>query len=430
MSTLQEQLQHLNVLARGFRRQPVHTFPINEGAHQEEIIDQLTQPGILRPTEGKAQLHAGVAGCFNFDMAVAAKSDGIILMDNNRNQIDFWRSIVPLIVASPTTADFRAAFVARIKDGDHFRLMDSNCSRTVPLRFRDVFKDQTPVPEDFFEDQGWLDVPQMYAHIHRLAKEGAIAAVLIDITDAAQCRKLKQAISMLDIDGRNAELATLYASNVYDLQQMHPLQGLAVFVGKIRGLSTHVTPEKLEEVLVNALCNGKGPKEDPQWHRRKAAIHTSIEPLHDVFTGHAVVSGIEDVEPALRGETNVELCLDAFRRWAKRYQDVSVQQIYHQLFDHPKLSDEVLVAAGLIGPDAGQLMYHKSFTPKAAVSYTPLREMAGEHTRIYCTSIRRTRPLVVFEGPESPAASWRDQLRAEGAKGMQTLRVDDQIVGR
>lgn len=428
MPDLQEQLKHVNAHARGFRRQAVHTFPINEAHHQEEIIDQLARPGTLRPTEGKAQLHAGVAGFFNFDMAAVAKSDGIILMDNNRNQIDFWRSIVPLIAACPTAADFREAFAARIKNGDWFRIADSIWSRSVPLRFRDVWPHQTPMPEDFFKDQGWLDVPEMYAHIHRLAKEGAIAAVLMDITDAAQCHRLKQAVGRLEIGGKEAELATLYASNVYDLQQMHPLRTLPYLIDSLRHASVPATKAVLEDELVGFLCEGKGPKEDPKWHKRKAAIHAAIGALYEVMVVNPPPP-LKETQVGPDGKFDVELFSQELRERLLRYNGNGAQDLYQRLLDHPRLNDEVLVATGLVGPDAHQHVYNKVLTPKAMLSYTPLREMAEENTRIYCTSIRR-RPLLVFEGAESPAASWRDKLRAEGVREMRTLRADDRIVGR
>lgn len=445
MKYLQDQLDEIEWPTQGLTRAEVHTFPINERHHQKKIL-KMTKP---RQVPDHARIHVGVAGFFNFDMAAKAKSDAIVLCDINQDQIIFWRSIIKLLAQSPDRNSFRKAFAERVDYARyHHGLGETQASRAVvDLRWYDISK-QHPNPDDFLRGQHWLRSPKAYQHLHRLAQEGMIATAPLDILDEAQCSVFGERIAALDFGGRKPLVDTIYGANVYDLMQdhPHPLLSLAfshfsrmlTAYGKTMGTalikgSNHADVcrmrEELCEVMSEWLLDSvSGPpgmkKEMPEAFKHK--VEACSGAIVDSFL-HALRSP-ENIKNL---NVYIELNKNPTNKKLKEFSSALMQldqALFNELVQHPELDEAFLKQLGMIGEDIGQVYSGKYERPEY-VSYGTLRNLANSpDTKIYCTSVRE-RPLVIFEGPDSPNRTLRDLSRRTGVQLM-TLKPGDTLIGR
>lgn len=417
----------------------VHTKPVNEGRHARELRHHLRER--KRPENGMANLHLGVAGFLNFDLAAESRADGLLLADINREQLRFWRSIIEMLQECPTIDSFKLAFLDRVSGNGFWLDADGNASVGV----RNVEKtDQEGSPHSdpttLFDHQYWLRDAEKYAHLRRLACDGKIATLPINLYEAASCETVREAVNQLRVDGKQARLDTVYASNVYDIKMPHADDMLLIdYNAFLRSIKKHYEEHK-------------------QQHPPGAAYHRAIDEA-TVGLKVRLEKHVRDMKKAGQLDLPLEDALDAVKRCAEpvaeaflrlsgdaafgehwdRYVAMQLRKkekadkaindpvLKHRLSHlHYELTHRVLrevaLTEGIEQEDLRMLhyvgvdehgVYGENNGEPSTMGYAALRQIATDaDTEIFCSSIR-PRPLIKFAGPDSPRTQWRARMQEE-----------------
>ncbi len=161
-------------------------FPIGRTDNQQPIckhtrchLDKLTQ---MQPD--KKNLHIGVGGLFNFDIAAAGGHDAILLVDINPAHVRYMKKLVQTLA----TSDTRAGFVGAIY---HDPYMQNRIPKLMEMK--------------------WLTDEKSFAYLHALAKSGNIFVAPLNIYNDSQCKAIREWI-----DDSGFTPATIYTSNILE----------------------------------------------------------------------------------------------------------------------------------------------------------------------------------------------------------------------
>lgn len=184
---------------------PIHDLPVLEAPHRATLLRKLDARDASRD-KVPDRLHIGVAGFYNFDIAATTRPDYMLLLDVNPHQEVFWRDITALLAEHKDTASFRAAYDAR-KQEDGYHCADGT---VLPVSGHDDLA-------DYMGKARWLTNENGYAHLHKLASEGRIAAATINLLrDDERAEAIGDAIAKLGL-----HTDTCYWSNIADMLQPH-----------------------------------------------------------------------------------------------------------------------------------------------------------------------------------------------------------------
>lgn len=241
----------------------VHFSPISECW----ILHRSLQKTFLNRAEYQGRVYAGTAGEVNLTYIAASKAPVAILYDINPLQKLFWDLVienlanhddadnfitsmdaVPYRLSKTLMQDFNMAAdtrYGRLSFENPFEGNDASTAKqkTSPLLnmrygdFRNWFEIHAGYKDTGYifcgdKDLAWLQNPDQYAHIHSMAKHGAIAALTLDITDRACTDELQHTLDTIAYtplttgrEGLSAKpqkrlrIETLYTSNIgYYLQ--------------------------------------------------------------------------------------------------------------------------------------------------------------------------------------------------------------------
>lgn len=147
----------------------IHHLPIQEHFDRGQMLRWLDK----RPANEREKpnsLHIGVAGFHNFEIVGRTRPENILLLDVNPAQERFWKTIVRLLQANETSKSFKEAFHALRIEGS-IRCWDGTQVNEAP--FTNI--------EYYINDVDWLNEPDQYDYLHRMACQGKIAAASIDL---------------------------------------------------------------------------------------------------------------------------------------------------------------------------------------------------------------------------------------------------------
>ena len=224
----------------------VHFRPVSESWFTHATI----QSSVLRREQYQGRLYAGTAGEVNIDYIAASKASGAVLYDVNPWQKVFWDKFWDLLAQHDNPDDFAYAMewfdVKLSRDlADRFNLeairhsQIRNSIQPVEVKLPEIgeyghikneysspFRNDRygEIPRHFrtmagHPDTGWscsreielnwMQNQELYGHLHLLAREGAIAAVTLDISDALSCAELADALAQ-----QEEKIGMLYTSNI------------------------------------------------------------------------------------------------------------------------------------------------------------------------------------------------------------------------
>lgn len=175
-----------------------HYSPRGELEQRKQILAEIA----AKPKKNNAKrMVAGAAGFFNFDMAAAGDYGAVALFDINMRQAVFWREVCRFIIANPTRAEFRRNFEALRQHDDTFYPQLRQLSLTMGA-------------DTFLGDSVWANTDEGYQKIRKLAMEGRIGAVTLDINDVKRCAQLGNALRTFN--NRSFKVDLVYGSNIWE----------------------------------------------------------------------------------------------------------------------------------------------------------------------------------------------------------------------
>jgi len=249
----------------------IHFAPVSESYITHEIL----QKHFKKSTELQNRIWAGTAGEVNLSYMAVSKAPAAILFDINPFQALFWERFFGVMAETPDSQIFARNSEKLIKDvyfdlKDKFNLealKEDNRSLDMKspnredalagakgkiggwfAKFRDVEEFQSPIRnmqyKNFYnkirtylgwentgahscadKDVQWIANEENYHHLYLMAKNNAIAAVTVDISDKPSCEQLKACLDNVEYDlvdetsndykcGRGAKIGNIYLSNI------------------------------------------------------------------------------------------------------------------------------------------------------------------------------------------------------------------------
>ena len=239
----------------------VHYEPVSESWITREKICQT----LIEDQSRHHQLYVGVAGEANLDYITCSRASGAVLLDVNPWQSIFWRDFLDLVAACPERDDFVGAmrnfaqtFSLKLHQMYNTEAIRENASGQIQLStphpldvyedlkrrknrgrykdpdfiFRSLMNGSSPFRnfsyKKMFEnlatrigwDTGytfagdkkthWLADPDNYAHLHQMAKAGAIGALTLDLLDGESCRSFAEYLE----SAGSGRAGLIYLSNI------------------------------------------------------------------------------------------------------------------------------------------------------------------------------------------------------------------------
>jgi len=232
----------------------------------------------LNPKRFGGKIYMGAAGSLNLGFIAAAKPAAAILFDVNAAQTFFWNSCIKALAECDTPRNFISFLKEENKSlstklAEKFAKAGGNSN---PDRVAKGFRDAGGLDEwvaqgikRLHADRFWMHFG--YSHLHLMAKQGAIGAITLDVTDKKACLHLKRYLKEMHKD---TKIDMLYISNIFN------------FLGGNRDWSGRklkdATPEKAKKNLQLLLADGAmiihaRPTEKLTWPARGS---TSAPPLY------------------------------------------------------------------------------------------------------------------------------------------------------
>jgi hypothetical protein len=439
MSDLQDSLDDVALAPRGeWMEGGFHSFPVNEQRHRALILKDIAKRKPDGPTD-HARAYIGFAGFFNLDAIATGKFDMAVLCDANRHQAMLWRLVFELLERCPDTESFRKNFEGYMageygiavprKDGN-----DPAFIRSRKALLFDKGEIDPKTVDDYFIDQEWIRNPDMYAHLHALAKQDRLAYATMNAFDPRHCKALQEWVSDQTLDGKPVKVDTVYASNIYDMVARNPdLEAIMLHFH----LFTHIArqleaqfdidfkhPDSSENYryAYRELCSqfmlqiahSMGKTKDAHW---QDAIIPEMEAITQAFLhaygrydAHTIFS---ETEPHSLAK------IECYNSEPENPKVEMAQRVFQELVFTCNNEFNVLELLDVLhsSPSWKQKMYPE-LTPNKNPDYATIRSLSDHpDTVVYCTSVFE-RPLLTFHGPDSANKPWRDRMRAEGAEGV------------
>lgn len=431
MASFQEQLATYQPDPATFLRKDVHTFPVNEGRHRDQILAEVKRDYAALPRERDyARVHLGFAGFFNFDVAALGHYDGMVLCDLNQDQIRFWNKVIELLAQYENPGAFRKAFAKCYEKiehegntrSDHYFHVDDVGGR-VQLRFQSSDKMFSFSANTFLSDQEWIKDAKMYRHLHDMAKAGNIAAVPLDAHSKEQCSALGDAIAAANINSKPVKLDSIYASNIYDGAMLQTNREALNFhfsdfikIAKDmekNGVDLHadsitrgsnrfdVLRRRFEYALGTGIYR-------PEEAHEKQALHDAMVPITEAFLDvyrELTPQQIRSIRFGALGGVDSE-----HRKGRNLHSDVA-DILMNRLLSHPDMDQDYIGKRY----QTTTPQHHYAEQRHIKADYSVLRSLATDaDTKIYCTSTFH-RPLVKFAGPDSERSTldWSEAITQE-----------------
>lgn len=201
----------------GYYAASIHTnaISVNDAGHDDLMRDIAANRAFAR-----GGVYMGCAGFLNLSYICAMRPAAAVLFDINPLQTMFWRHVVKGLASSPTFRSF-VHFMQHsgatldqqvLKACGPVELNDAGITpvNTTPRSIRGLFRevhvtDSYPWWSDTVE---WNWRGQDYPYLHMMAKNGAIGALTLDLTDAQAWDDLS---NYMKTAGR--EVCAIYVSN-------------------------------------------------------------------------------------------------------------------------------------------------------------------------------------------------------------------------
>lgn len=225
---------------------------------QEETIRNLQQKQ-FNFIPGKQRAHLGVAGTFNFNIAVGTQTEFIIMGDANPEMVKVNKETIRLLGVSQNQDDFLNALVdfclTYIKSKD---LCYGACSaQTAPSKDRKAyntlrvsnswvvndqnqmvkeynqdFRFTTIIKKAFTEPGGLFTNENAFSYLQQLAREDRIIAIDLDLTDQSQTTQVKELMIK-----RGLQIESIYLSNVEEWITLNAPDKISSYYDNIRILT-------------------------------------------------------------------------------------------------------------------------------------------------------------------------------------------------
>ena len=214
----------------------IHTFPVRESRSRKAILEHVADSYVRPETRDAQHVHVGAAGFFNLDMAVRSRADACVFIDINPNQIAFWKGegnykgFIAMLRDFDSPEALKRAFETKTVRNQYLNPewptnlgWDFNGKKYVEkpgILAQMNFDDFTQECPSLRGEDGEL---QGYAHLHQLATSGRMAAVLVDITNAKDCKTLHDPIASYQPPSASRPFAVghVYSSNILELLTPH-----------------------------------------------------------------------------------------------------------------------------------------------------------------------------------------------------------------
>ena len=259
----------------------VHTSSIDVWNDQHLLLEKKFERNFA--SHG-GKVYMGAAGFLNLGYIAAAKPAAAILFDVNVAQTVFWKDVIQALADHADVKGFidfleqeRIDLPSKLKKtfnrfsvetsgslSDGFNSLETITQKTIYRRFDNGILDwlnEKSVARK--ADRRWIKYG--YDHLHIMAKNGAIGAITLDVTDKKACQQLKSHLEKvryrtMSVDketpkkqGRGALVDIMYVSNIFDFLQE---SGCTDWSGRPL---VDATPEKARKNL-ETFINPKGAK--------------------------------------------------------------------------------------------------------------------------------------------------------------------------
>lgn len=220
-----EQMVDLPPLGRAYKKD--NDYGVYAGLVHAKVIGEPGHESMLRALAKKPRLgqaYLGAAGWINLSYIAATQAPYGLMIDVNPLQTLLWQKTFGMVAVSPTPQDILPR-MSRLKErmsvdirnafGDCV-LSENDIQRSrIPLKTLHMMRDSWPTDigvwmecSDAPETQ-WLH--KNYGHLHNMAKNDRLAALTIDLTDAAAWDELAE-----NLKPQNIKFGTIYSSNIFD----------------------------------------------------------------------------------------------------------------------------------------------------------------------------------------------------------------------
>lgn len=212
----------------------IHTFPVRESASRAAILRVLGKSHTRAESRDTQQVHVGAAGFFNLDMIAKSRADAAVFIDYNPNQIKFWKGEGEYkgFITMLRDCETREALHEALRPENRSKYLNPDWPTNTGWEYSAITKQMEPIPSTMgamatsqlvkecgvLADEGDTE---SYQHLHQLAKTGRLAAIQIDITKAADCEALHNAIAGYKPQQETSQkpfgVHTVYSSNILEL---------------------------------------------------------------------------------------------------------------------------------------------------------------------------------------------------------------------
>lgn len=189
----------------------VHFQPIGESYHEH-----LGNAHCLEKSRSKMNpVYMGTAGAVNLEYMGAIRASAAILYDINPIQTLFWQEVIKHLAAHDNAQDFAQALrhtgenfetslteMFNVKSGNFNKILVNGDRLNYSISSWKGFREVAPKSSINFltslsevhQHRSWAHNPARYRHLHDMAKNNAIAALTIDLTDEIAGKKLREAL--------------------------------------------------------------------------------------------------------------------------------------------------------------------------------------------------------------------------------------------
>ena len=232
--------------------QRIHWKPMQESWYYLDDIEKV----IADDPSCHGGLYGGIAGRFNLDAIIAAKSSAVLFVDINPAQTMMWREFIKKLAQHEKLEDFimdmagitppenaEPGFLRSLDERTQYRYQDDLANFAVHCEkkfqeagghfaefledaqdhYRNIRDDMWPSVFrggsrgelvnwflsgfKYLDTNSWCNDEDKYRHLHLLAKSGAMGALTLDIADPIACEQLNQYLEsvhyqpMQEVDG-------------------------------------------------------------------------------------------------------------------------------------------------------------------------------------------------------------------------------------
>lgn len=181
----------------------------------EEGTEDIYQRCLDEPKVSDA-CHIGFSGWYNLNIIALRRSSRAIICDFNAENGLFFDFTLKFLTQSSTREDFLAKMRQYL---NKYNYCDSKTLSPEELKYGifvcpsfEYHTWQDEINSYIHSPYGWLHTPERFEHIRKLACQGKIAAVTVDIKDVEKMKKIKNLLQ----NNSDVKIDTFYISNIYD----------------------------------------------------------------------------------------------------------------------------------------------------------------------------------------------------------------------